>query len=505
MGTTESKNFMNNAYNNNANNNNTNNNTNNNKNNDDNYFKMLPGDVQKLITRYFTTTESVNKIINAYPEYKERICSSIEILHYNGGKILDKKYVEGAFGNKNKNKNVILNKNIDIKYFKNLTFTDMNYKINIECEEDLEKLYLYEKLKNWKIRISKKMNITQLIDYQRKIIDIYLNINKSYWLNPKICYSSIEIYDYSSFNPYFVYKNGLLGLTNKYIQYSFETWQMLEKRGCFLRGFIINSSLDIDDTDLIYNFVSQHKFHNYDFNKKPMFDTLILNYNECNYYNIDGGYDPLSVAITIISISVNYKWQNSSVFNIEFDVSEYENAGFFDKNKGFKDTLTVLSERILPKCKINISFVDIIPDNNQNYALEIISLFFQMFNINKIYFTPIFNNLSNTNKLYQELKLNLGNHIDKLYIDPKILKIANEYYNNEYKYNLSLINSKNNMLQNSQKYMLQNSELKTNYANFISLYSNPELDTSINYFKIGSIKENIKAGYFTIIPNNQKQ
>lgn len=64
------------------------------------YFDLLPDDIQKSITKYFLDTESINKIIKAYPKYKERICNSLEVLEYKD--VL----------NKNKDKNKIL-----LKYY----------------------------------------------------------------------------------------------------------------------------------------------------------------------------------------------------------------------------------------------------------------------------------------------------------------------------------------------------------------------------------------------------
>lgn len=423
------------------------------------YYNCLPYDIQKLIIIYLTDTISINKMLYIYPQLEKRIYNSIEILEY---KYNDKKYKY-----KNSKKMMLMKciKDTDVILMKNLVHTDLDYRIKINCIDDLNKITEYKFLQNLKIMIMKKINvnvlnetfnmrnviyITNKIDksregniynYCEKIVNQYLNMHNYMKFNSDICYSSIEIYDNESFNPIFIYKNGLLGLRSGFIKFIFNIWKILEERGCILRGFIINSRFDTSELNMIRNFVKYHKYLKYYDTENSIFDTFVINYQECyNLIDDKNIASALEVGAEIIKALPHYVLNKSDTFNIKFDLSTYNNTNYIHKITQEMFIFALIRSNIHVYCKLNISLVkyfNISNINTLNYETNkklnhidnVLSQFFHMhLETTKVYFTPIFKNISNLNLTYQFLQNKYPMHVHKLYIDSNTAKEIDQRY-----------------------------------------------------------------------------
>lgn len=406
-----------------------------------NYYGVLPSDVQKLVTKYFTSTESANKMILAFPEYRERICNSLEILKYDT--ILDLKNID-----KNK-KRMLLTKNImgsDMNLYKNLfenlVYTDVDYLIDINSKEDIEKLYNYRHLKNWKLNINIKINNENNENYEiielyiMKIVEMYLNFNDKIIISNDICHSSIEIYHSNSYldyhSPIFMYKNGIFGIFSTLLRKTsfeksrnFAVWEMMEKRGCKLKGFSINRGLFPNELIYIIKYLKSYiasennLYIDEDGNNKYIFDTLIVDYDSCHIYK-SPIITPIMIMAEILKICPHIK-------NIKFDGTIYnKHMSKFKKSlyqNEFEKNLDILYyQRFTYNNNINISIVNIFNMNVLSdiyYNYSAVKFLLRIFtNIDKFYFTPHHKNILNISRqnMFQAKK----DLTDKLFLDPKV-------------------------------------------------------------------------------------
>lgn len=347
----------------------------------DDYFELIPGDIQKLVMKYMTNAKEIEKMNEIYPKFINKIYNSIEEFgepHQPKG-LLQTKFVE--------------HKIVDIEYIKKFkNIKRINYHIyslkNIEEMTDIPCMNSYDIMVPFD-----KFNIESL-EYIFKICRLYLTINTSILDNIGDNINNmpyLKIYN-NKFEPIFIYESGILEIN----VLTEDIWKLLEKYHCKTKGITFVQTSNITEN---LNFVNQQikKIYKNNNDEKCYFDYLGVDYLNCC------SPEAIDQFLTLIK-------DNKNITKLEFNSNGYGYDVYPSRdrlNNKFISNLKKISKSINISQKINISFDNIVgmdmnltfrpnyisKENNilnEKFILKLFEAFSSVFiNIDKFYFTPI--------------------------------------------------------------------------------------------------------------------
>lgn len=441
-----------------------NNDINNDINNDKkDYFECLPGDIQKLIYEYMTTFESIETMIQIYPNYKHKILDSVIQFE----KSIDERKIFGI--------NVSGPTSIDSDYitkFKNIK--KINCQITVNSIKDIHNLINIPHFYRYDI-VLYPCKGDELIISMFEICKSYLSANKNIYFNKKTeCSSSIKIYN-NKYEPIFIYDNGILTIIDEYISEIRTVWNILNNYGCVLRGAVFTKISKFSNSEnfirpYFVNFIQENickKYIDENGNEQFYFNYLGIDYLSC--CNTSQG-NPLFLCMILAKM-------NPNINNIEFLSDGYDTSYYLGRS-GYNFTfITSLKASGINNSifqKVNIYFNNIISiGQSPDFSSELLNALSVVFkNINNLHFTPIIYDNSSANETF--------NGLEKLAVDPFFLSLSSSgvkfYFNNNI-YN---------------KYIHDITKDPKKYQTFTSVYSNYNNKTNnINNKNINNKIKNI--------------
>lgn len=414
---------------------------------DDDMIMKLPKDIQGKIVNNLSDIKSVDTFFASYSDLKDRL----------------KEYVKFYCNENEANINLKNPVNIDkITNFTNLQYTNLFFKannyieidnlmsmtklnnFNILLKTDLEDLLFkksmfsignfYEGLytynghqleQNYYLKFNSKLNYIDDDYYSNvfnkkedifvkiciNIINLFLKYHNVYFSNKQEEMTTIRIHSEKS-NYLFFYSNGLLQINNENMEYTFDIWRHMEKKGFHLRGFDISETILTGDNRIrlcaFYERKRCNKEKNYILDKHIIDKTKQnIDSNNCIYRNLDTivvSYDKIFSLQTIepTSTFADVSCLMATLAEVYFVnniiIKGKPISSFMDdlyKHDGVIYALKKSLLRIMPtNVPVKISMVDCVDEKYMSGVIESLSKIFT--NITDFYVTPLqkYNNIN---------------------------------------------------------------------------------------------------------------